>query len=93
LQSAFNYALDDYITTADGTCVPTMVSDYTDFFVAYATLEIKRALGEPTTEDYAYYKELEADVKNMWAGRPQKHKINKRNRYFGSRPSARTILK
>lgn len=75
--------LDDYVCLAYGTCIPTLARDWDDFLVAYATLEVRRSKGEDTNAEYAHMKELEADVQMMWAGRPAKQRVARRNRYWG----------
>lgn len=80
-------ALDDYVTIANGTCIPTLVMDYDDFLIQHAVVSIKRRFGEPTGEDKQELMELEEDVRLMWAGRPAGRKVTKKNRHWGRQVS------
>lgn len=79
--------LDDYLTIANGTCIPTLVMDYDDFLIQHAVVAIKRRFGEPTAEDKQELLELEEDVRLMWAGRPASRKVTKKNRHWGRQVS------
>lgn len=76
-------ALDDYITLAYGTCIPTFSSDYSDFIIQHAVVEVLNRMGVPSQEMYAKYKELEDDTKAMWAGRPYSKRVQQRSKHFG----------
>jgi hypothetical protein len=78
---------DDYVCIANGTAVPTLLQDYYDYLVQYAVVELKRKTTEPSQEDYAALKELEDDVKSMWAGREATRRVEKRSPYWGRRLS------
>lgn len=74
--------LDDYLCIADGTCIPTLVVDYTDYLVQYTVVETLNRLGIPAQEAYAKLKELEDDVNSIWAGRPQSIQVRQANRHW-----------
>jgi len=78
-------ALDDYVTLASGTNVPTLLQDYYDYLVVFSVLEIKRSLGLPTQEEFAASKEIESDVLALWAGKQSTRRIQKDNPYWGQR--------
>lgn len=78
-------ALDDFVTLASGTNVPTLLQDYYDYLVVFSVLEIKRSLGLPTQEEYAASKEIESDVLALWAGKQSTRRIQKDNPYWGQR--------
>ena len=84
---ASDVALDDYITPANGTCIPTLVRDYTDFLIQFAVLEVKRSMGETdaTQSDYAALKEMEEDVQLMWSGRPSSMRVSGPSLHWGWR--------
>lgn len=63
-------ALDDEICLAKGTCVPYLMEDFSNYLISFATLEIKRSLGENVEAEYANLKEMEEEVKRSWAGTP-----------------------
>lgn len=75
-------ALDDYICLAEGTCVPTLSIDFTDFLVQYSVVETLNRLGIPAQEAYARLKELQDDVDSMWTGRPKSKQIKQANRHW-----------
>jgi hypothetical protein len=78
-------ALDDYLAPARGTCVPTLVSDYADYLVQFAVVELKRKNGEGVSEELVALKDLEDDIKLMWAGREPSRRVQRSNPYWGSR--------
>lgn len=78
-------ALDDYLTLANGTCLPTLLVDYYDYLVQFAVCELRRKQGEDVTQDLAALRELEDDVKAMWAGRQTVRRVRKANTYWGAR--------
>jgi hypothetical protein len=73
---------DDYVCIADGTCVPTLVSDYSDYLIQYAVVETLNRLGIPAQEANVRLKELEDDVSTMWAGRPVSIQVAQFNRHW-----------
>lgn len=85
-------ALDDYITIADGTCIPQLVRDYSDFIIQYAVVETLNRLGLPSGEAYAHLKELEDDVMKMWTGRPTPKRVTNRSRHWGRVRRNKSIL-
>lgn len=78
-------ALDDYVTIANGTCIPTLTRDYSDFLIQYAVVEVLNRLGIPSQEAYAHLKELEDDVSRMWSGRPSNRRVTQRSKHWGRR--------
>jgi hypothetical protein len=77
---------DDYVCIADGTCIPTLTRDYSDFLIQHAVVEILNRLGIPSQEAYGKLKELEQDVNEMWSGRPERIQIRQANRHWLRRP-------
>jgi len=75
-------ALDDYIVIANGTCIPTYTRDYSDFLIQHSVVETLNRLGVPSNEAYAKLKELEGDVKAMWAGRPNSQRVVQRSKHW-----------
>lgn len=73
---------DDYVCIADGTCIPTLVVDYSDYIIQFSVVETLNRLGIPAQEAYSKLKELEDDVMAMWAGRPISIQISQRNRHW-----------
>lgn len=71
---------DDYVCSAKGTCIPLYFKDYTDFLTQYATNDVKRSYGLLVETDAFALKDIEDDVKRMWASRPQGYRIQARNR-------------
>lgn len=82
-------AVDDYICTVHGTCIPEIPNAYIDYLVQHAVVSIKRAKGEPTQEDYSELKDQEAELKNMWAGLDGRRKIVQK---FRSRYARRSMI-
>jgi hypothetical protein len=75
---------DDYLCLASGTCIPMLVSDYADYLVQFAVVELKRKQGEDVTAEFAALKDLEADVTAMWAGRPGGKRVRRVSAIWGS---------
>jgi len=75
--------LDDYISLAHGTCIPTLLQDYYDYLVQFAVLEVRRKSQEDTQAEYAALKELERDIMNIWAGREGTRRVHRTNPYWG----------
>lgn len=74
--------LDDYVTIANGTCIPTLLRDYSDYLIQYATVDVMNKLGVNSQEAYAKLKELEDDVTAMWSGRPSTRRVTNKNRHW-----------
>lgn len=74
--------LDDYLTIADGTCIPQLVRDYSDFIIQHSVVETLNRLGLPSNEAYARLKELEDDVMKMWSGRPRSRRVTNKSRQW-----------
>lgn len=68
-------AKDDYVCLANGTCIPTLTRDYSDYLIQFAVVETMRRLGVPSQEAFARLKDLEKDLEKMWAGQPQMQRI------------------
>jgi hypothetical protein len=81
---------DDYVTIANGTCIPTLTRDYSDFIIQSAVLETLNRLGVPSQEAYARYKELEDDVLLMWTGRPSGTRVQSSSRHWNKRTITRS---
>lgn len=73
---------DDYVCLASGTCIPFFFREYTDFLSRYATNEVKLRYGLLTELDIAALKDIEDDVKQMWASRPQGLRMQPRNPHW-----------
>lgn len=78
---------DDYVCIANGTCVPNLLSDYSDYLVLAAVVELRRAAGEDTTAEVAQLRELEDDVRAMWAGRAAGLRVARKSPYWGTSQS------
>jgi len=74
---------DDYITQADGSCIPIYYSDYSDYLTQHAVVEIKRTLNLNIDNDQKHLDNLENDVKLIWASRPTGIKVQARNKHWG----------
>lgn len=75
-------SLDDYVTIADGTCVPTLVADYSDYLIQFSVVETLNRLGVPSPEATSRLRSLEEDVETMWSGRPSMSKVTAKNRHW-----------
>lgn len=80
---AADIAEDDYICVIGGTCVPEIVSDFGDFLVASAVLEIKRSLGEEIAGEAQQYAEEKKELEELWAGRERSATVYKRSTNWG----------
>ena len=80
-------AVDDLVCIASGTCIPSLLRDYSDYLIQYAVVELKRKLGEPGTDDAVALQRLEDDVKSMWAGRESFNRVNRNSPHWGGRSS------
>lgn len=80
-------ALDDLVCLANGTCVPTLLADYADFLVQFATVELKRKSGEDVQAELIALGELTDDVKAMWAGRQATLRVQRTSPFWGRRTS------
>lgn len=75
-------AVDDYICTVHGTCVPEIPEAYHDYLTQHAVVAIKRAKGEPTQEDYAALKDEAEDIENIYQGTEQSLRIALKSPHF-----------
>ena len=73
---------DDYLSIITGTCVTELPEAYLDFLIQSAVVDIRRRFGEPLEEDYRHYKELEEEIRKMWVGREQRHRVRKSNSHW-----------
>ena len=76
---------DDYVCGIAGTCVLELLSDYSDYLVAYAVVEVRRSLREDTSADYAHMKSLEQELETMWSGRDLDARVTNRNGHWSGR--------
>lgn len=85
---------DDYLCVITGTCVPEIPGAYTDYLTQYAVVEIRRRLGEDTSQEFAALKELELEIEKMWVGRESSHRIRKSSTHWqrGLGSSLRRLL-
>lgn len=74
---------DDYICVVKGTAVPQLPDAYTDYLIQHAVVALKRRTREPTDEEYAALKDIEAELKKMIQGREQSLRIRKANSNWG----------
>jgi hypothetical protein len=72
---------DDLVCSAEGTCVPYLVSDLTNYHVEIAAFHVKRALGTVDTPDFQERDRVIERISKLWAGRENTMKIN-RTRQF-----------
>lgn len=68
-------AKDDYVCLANGTCLPTLTRDYSDYLVQFAVVETMRRLGVPSQEAFARLKDIEKDIEKMWSGHPGMRRV------------------
>jgi hypothetical protein len=83
-------AQDDYLCLASGTCIPTLIQDYADYLVQFACVEIKRKQGEDVTADFAALKDIEDDVRAMWAGRQTVRRVRRASAIWGGQSTSLT---
>jgi len=79
-------AVDDYICTVQGTCVPEIPEAYHDYLTQHAVVAIKRSKGEPTQEDYAALRDEEQDIKSIQSGTEQRTRVAQKNPNWRRRP-------
>lgn len=72
---------DDLICSAEGTCVPYLVSDLTNYHVEIAGFHVKRALGTVDTPDFQERDRAIERISKIWSGRENTMKIS-RTRQF-----------
>lgn len=75
-----NISLDDYVCLADGTCVPYLSHDLTNFLVDFAGFDVKRKLGILDQGDYASKERIEKAIGAMHFGRQNTKKIQRKYR-------------
>ena len=68
---------DDLICSAEGTCVPYLVSDLTNYHVEIASFHVKRALGTVDTPDFQERDRVIERISKLWSGRENTMKINR----------------
>ncbi len=71
---------DDYVTSAQGSCIPIYFSDFADYLVQHAIVEIKRSFDTNVEDEIEQLKKLEDDVKEMWSSRPTGVRVQPRNK-------------
>lgn len=74
-------AEDDLVCSAEGTCVPYLVSDLTNYHVEIAGFHVKRALGTVDTPDFQERDRVIERISKIWSGRENTMKIS-RTRQF-----------
>lgn len=72
-----NIAKDDYICLADGTCVPYLSHDMTNFLVDIAGFYVKRKLGTVDQADYVDRDAILKAISSMQFGRQTTKKIQR----------------
>lgn len=82
-------AQDDYICAATGTCIPFMMSDYSDFLVQFAVNGIKNTYNSKVDYDSYDLKDLEDALKKAWVQRPSAGRIKQNNKAWLTIPSYR----
>jgi len=78
-------AVDDYVCTVHGTCVPEVPEAYSDYLTQHTVVAIKRIKGESTTEDFAELKDQEASLSSAWAGLEQKRRVRLKSARYRTR--------
>lgn len=74
--------VNDYLCAVQGNCVPDVPDACTDFLVQYSVNECRRRMGEPVQDERAMLDQMEAEVKQQWAGREVSAKITNRARHW-----------
>ena len=74
---------DDYICSAEGTCIPYLGAPTSNFLIQFAVAEISRQLGVQSQEEEAILAKFEDQVKKTWAGRETQIRVAKRSQAFG----------
>ena len=69
-------ALDDLVCSADGTAVPLLAHDLTNFLVDIASFYTKRKLGNVDSADFAEREQIYKAVQSMPFGRQYTKKIH-----------------
>lgn len=75
-----NISLDDYVSLADGTCVPYLSHDLTNFLVDFAGFDIKRKLGILDQGDFQSKDEIKKAIGAMHFGRQNTKKVQRKYR-------------
>ena len=73
-----NIALDDYVCAADGTTVPLLSHDLTNYLVDIAGFYVKRKLGIVDAADFADRDDIIKSIEGMHFGRQSTKKIERR---------------
>jgi hypothetical protein len=74
--------VDDYLCFITGTSVCEFPNAYQDFFIQYATNEVKRTLGHDVQNERIVLDELKDEVERMWVGREHAQRIARRNKHW-----------
>lgn len=76
---------DDYICSAEGTCIPYMPQPLENYVVHASVIEMKNRLGYDTMPDRGLMGTYEKQLKNQWQGRPNKTKVHMLTRTWDRR--------
>lgn len=82
--------IDDYVCNVRGTCVPYLKKPFVNFVIQFATIEVKRRLGEDVTQELIALKAFEDQVEHSWVGRELTLRVGKRSKHW-VRPSRRWL--
>ena len=80
---------DDYVCVVGTTAVLELLSDYSDYIIQSAVVDIRRGLREETNPDYSYLKDLERELETLWSGRDLDARVTRRNPHWGRRGRSR----
>lgn len=72
-------AVDDYVCSIKGTCVPYCSKPVVNFLVQYATAEITRKLGGSSDTEEKILEKFEKQVERTWVGRETQLRVKKKN--------------
>lgn len=81
--STVDIALDDYLSTVDGICVPYYGQPTANFMIQYAVSEITRKLGGQADSEESILQKFEKQVERTWTGREIQLRVKKRSQNWG----------
>lgn len=83
LSSGLTVELDDYICSAQGTCVPQFARPMSNFLVQFADAEARMKLGGPADMSLRILEKFEKErVERAWVGRQQHRRVKKRSKHW-----------
>lgn len=94
LASGLSIELDDYICSAEGTCVPQFARPMGNFLLQYADAEARMKLGGPADMSLRILEKFEKErVERTWVGRESTLRVAKRSGKWGGRGRRRYIAR